>query len=199
MRRRDFLTGTAGMTISAMVGSGLGMAARRARAATPTAESVMQAALPKLPADFLWGASTSAYQIEGAVAEDGRQPSIWDTFSHLPGRIANADTGDVACDHYHRYVEDVDLVAGAGLRAYRFSIAWPRIMPTGMGPVNAKGLDFYDRLVDRLLEKKIAPWACLYHWDLPQVLQDRGGWTNREITGRFTDYALATVQRLGEI
>ena len=197
MRRRDFLKGTAGMTLGAMMGSA-GPRAATADAAAPIPESVMNVPLPQLPSGFLWGASTSSYQIEGAVAEDGRLPSIWDTFSHQPGRIANGDTGDVACDHYHRYQQDVDLLAGAGLGAYRFSIAWPRVMPTGMGPVNAKGLDFYDRLVDRLLEKKIKPWACLYHWDLPQVLQDRGGWTNREITGRFTDYALATVKRLGD-
>src|SRR5438067_2177075 len=122
----------------------------------------------KFPSDFLWGAATAAYQIEGAAREDGRGESIWDTFSHSPGRVANGDNGDVACDHYHRYAEDVELMSGLGLDAYRFSVSWPRIMPAGKGPVNSAGLDFYDRLVDQLLEKNIQPYLTLYHWDLPQ-------------------------------
>ncbi len=126
--------------------------------------------MPKLPKDFLIGASTSAYQIEGAVTVDGRGASIWDTFCRQPGRIADGTNGDVACDHYHRFGEDVDLLANGGFKAYRFSIAWPRVMPEGTGAVNAAGLDFYDRLVDRLLAKGVEPWACLYHWDLPQAL-----------------------------
>lgn len=129
-----------------------------------------------LPAEFTWGVATAAYQIEGAVAEDGRSPSIWDTFSHLPGKIDNEDNGDVACDHYHRWREDIGLMKQLGVDAYRFSVAWPRVVPGGDGPVNEKGLAFYDRLVDSLLEAGITPFPTLYHWDLPQTLQDRGGW-----------------------
>jgi beta-glucosidase len=151
------------------------------------------------PADFAWGTATSSYQIEGAVDEDGRGPSIWDTFSHTPGRVANDDTGDIACDHYHRWAEDVDLIASYGLTAYRFSIAWPRIQPTGRGKPNQRGIDFYDRLVDRLLEKGSRPMATLYHWDLPQALQDEGdGWQNREIVDRFGEYASVMYDALGD-
>jgi beta-glucosidase len=207
MKRRDFLKGTAGIGLAAAgVSSAVGMipSVSIAGAETmpdkiePSADSVMAAPLPHLPKSFLWGASTSSYQIEGAAAEDGRRPSIWDVFAHTPGRIADGATGDVACDHYHRYAGDIDLLAQAGLRAYRFSVAWPRVMPTGRGAVNAKGLDFYDRLTDNLLAKGLQPWACLYHWDLPQDLQAQGGWINRDIVGWFTDYALATVNRLGD-
>ncbi len=126
------------------------------------------------PSGFLWGAATAAYQIEGAVAEDGRGESIWDRFSHTPGAIADGTTGDVACDHYHRSAADTDLMAELGLNAYRFSIAWSRIYPTGFGRLERRGLDFYERLVDGLLERGISPMATLYHWDLPQALQDRG-------------------------
>ncbi|MBP2291354.1 GH1 family beta-glucosidase [Azospirillum rugosum] len=150
------------------------------------------------PADFLWGASTSAFQVEGAAAEDGRGPSIWDTFCRLKGRVDNGDTGDVACDHYHRYAEDVALMRRIGLGAYRFSIAWPRVLPRGRGAVNPLGLDFYDRLIDRLLEAGIEPWACLYHWDLPQALQDHGGWANRDSAGWFADYAVLCAKRYGD-
>ncbi|SCE37884.1 beta-glucosidase, partial [Streptomyces sp. Termitarium-T10T-6] len=131
--------------------------------------------LTALPADFTWGVAAAAYQIEGAVAEDGRSPSIWDTFSHTPGKVDGGDTGDTACDHYHRVPEDIGLIKRLGADAYRFSIAWPRVVPGGDGPVNKAGLDFYDRLVDGLLEAGVTPFATLYHWDLPQVLQDRGG------------------------
>ena len=131
------------------------------------------------PSDFVWGAATASYQIEGAVHEDGRGPSIWDTFSHTPGKTHNGDTGDVACDHYHRVPEDVALMAELGLRAYRFSVAWPRIVPTGSGAVNQAGIDFYSRLVDELLgQRHRARSLTLYHWDLPQALQDDGGWTD---------------------
>jgi beta-glucosidase len=147
-------------------------------------------------AGFVWGASTASYQIEGAVAEDGRGPSIWDVFSHTPGRIKTGETGDVACDHYHRYAEDVDWLAKGGFRAYRFSTAWSRILPAGTGAINPKGLDFYDRLVDALIARGITPWICLYHWDLPQALQERGGWCNRDIAGWFADYARVVVARL---
>ncbi|MBO3746261.1 beta-glucosidase [Streptosporangiaceae bacterium NEAU-GS5] len=147
---------------------------------------------------FLWGTATAAYQIEGAVAEDGRGPSIWDTFSHEPGKTRDGHTGDIACDHYHRWPEDVELMAAAGLNAYRFSIAWPRIQPTGTGPANVKGLDFYDRLVDGLCAKGIAPAATLFHWDLPQALEDGGGWMNRDVSEQFADYAAIVVERLGD-
>ncbi|MEV8001273.1 GH1 family beta-glucosidase [Streptomyces parvus] len=154
--------------------------------------------LTALPADFTWGVATAAYQIEGAVAEDGRSPSIWDTFSHTPGKVDGGDTGDTACDHYHRVPEDIGLIKRLGADAYRFSIAWPRVVPGGDGPVNKAGLDFYDRLVDGLLEAGVTPFATLYHWDLPQVLQDRGGWTVRETSEHFAAYASHVVERLGD-
>ncbi|MFP4344050.1 MAG: GH1 family beta-glucosidase [Anaerolineales bacterium] len=150
------------------------------------------------PEDFVWGSATAAYQIEGAVQEDGRRPSIWDTFSHTPGKISHGDTGDVAADHYHHWQEDVELMAQLGLDAYRFSIAWPRIIPEGRGEVNEAGLDFYDRLVDGLLEHNIEPYVTLYHWDLPQPLEDEGGWPNREIVPAFADYTRAVADRLGD-
>ena len=143
----------------------------------------------RFPAGFVWGSATAAYQIEGAVDADGRGPSIWDTFSHEPGRIVDGSNGDVACDHYHRMPEDVAIMADLGLAAYRFSISWPRVVPTGSGRVNRAGLDFYSRLVDELLARGIEPLATLYHWDLPQPLQDAGGWTNRATAERFADYA----------
>jgi beta-glucosidase len=152
----------------------------------------------RFPDGFRWGASTSAYQIEGAVAEDGRGRSIWDTFSHTPGAIADGTNGDVACDHYHRYREDFAVVADLGLSHYRFSIAWPRVVPEGSGPVNQAGLDFYSRLVDALLERGIAPLATLYHWDLPQALQDGGGWAERETAARFAEYATVVARHLGD-
>ena len=148
--------------------------------------------------DFRWGAATSAYQIEGAVDEDGRSPSIWDTFCRVPGAIDNGDTGDVACDHYHRWPEDIGLMRRLGLDSYRFSIAWPRVIPGGTGEVNRKGLDFYDRLVDELLAAGVTPFATLYHWDLPQVLQDRGGWPSRDTAYAFADYATVVAARLGD-
>ena len=147
---------------------------------------------------FLIGSATAAYQIEGAVHADGRGPSIWDTFSHTPGRIVDGDTGDVADDHYHRLESDLDLMASLGLEAYRFSIAWPRIQPLGSGEPNAAGLDFYSRLVDGLLARGIRPIATLYHWDLPQALEDRGGWTNRETAYRFAEYARIVGEALGD-
>ena len=150
------------------------------------------------PDGFLWGAATASYQIEGAHDEGGRSPSIWDTFSRTPGKVVNGDTGDVACDHYHRYAEDVALMGELGLDAYRFSVAWPRVIPTGTGPTNADGLDFYSRLVDTLLEYGIRPVVTLYHWDLPQVLDDRGGWLNRDSTQWFAEYTAAVVGALGD-
>ncbi len=150
------------------------------------------------PDGFLWGASTAAYQIEGAVKEDGRGPSIWDTFCHLPGMIEDGSTGDVACDHYHRWPQDIALMRELGLGAYRLSTAWPRILPEGRGEVNLKGLEFYDRLIDGVLEAGIEPWICLYHWDLPQALEYRGGWQNRDTAKWYAEYALITVRRLGD-
>lgn len=146
------------------------------------------------PDGFLWGVSTAAYQIEGGVKEGGRGPSIWDVFSHKAG----GDTGDRACDHYHRFREDVGLMADLGAGAYRFSLAWPRLMPTGRGRANQAGLDFYNRLVDALLDAGIEPWACLYHWDLPQALEDKGGWTNRDAAHWFADYAHEAASLLAD-
>ncbi|PSL08103.1 broad-specificity cellobiase [Haloactinopolyspora alba] len=147
---------------------------------------------------ILWGAATSSYQIEGAVAEDGRGPSIWDTFAATPGAVDNGDTGAVAADHYHRYREDVALMADLGLEAYRFSIAWPRVQPAGSGPINQRGLDFYRRLADALLEHGIQPWPTLYHWDLPQPLEDAGGWPARDTAARFAEYAAAVHEALAD-
>jgi len=152
----------------------------------------------RFPQDFKWGASTSAYQIEGAFAEDGRGESIWDRFSHTPGNVTNNDTGDVACDHYHRFAEDVELLVELGIDSYRFSISWPRIVPTGSGPVNQRGIDFYDRLVDVLLERGIEPWTTLYHWDLPQALQDAGGWAQRDTVDRFAEFVDPITRALGD-
>ncbi|MBY8873857.1 beta-glucosidase [Micromonospora sp. PLK6-60] len=154
--------------------------------------------MPRFPAEFRWGVSTSAYQIEGAASADGRGASVWDTFAHSPGRIADGSTGDVACDHYHRYAEDVALLAGLGVSAYRFSIAWPRVQPTGSGPANPAGLDFYDRLVDALLGVGVDPVATLFHWDLPQALEDAGGWLARDTAARFAEYADLVAARLGD-
>jgi beta-glucosidase len=150
------------------------------------------------PAGFRWGVATAAYQIEGAVTEDGRGVSIWDTFAREPGRVAGGHTGDVACDHYHRRREDTELMAGLGIDAYRFSVSWPRVQPAGSGPINIRGLDFYERLTDGLLEHGIAPTPTLYHWDLPQPLEDEGGWLNRDTAHRFAEYADAVAARLGD-
>jgi beta-glucosidase len=158
--------------------------------------------LLRFPDGFLWGAATAAYQIEGAVAEDGRTPSIWDTFSHTPGRVEGGDTGDVADDHYHRFREDVALMAELGLTADRFSVAWPRITPQvtadALGPVNEAGLAFYSALVDELLAAGITPTPTLYHWDLPQALEDAGGWANRATVDRFAEYAAVVAGALGD-
>lgn len=150
------------------------------------------------PDGFLWGTATAAYQIEGAVDEDGRAPSIWDTFAHTPGAVVRGDTGDIACDHYHRWRDDFDLLEDLGVNSYRFSIAWPRVVPEPGGAVNPKGLDFYEGLVDELLARGITPVVTLYHWDLPQYLQDRGGWADRDTAARFGDYVDAVAERLGD-
>jgi beta-glucosidase len=152
----------------------------------------------QFPDGFVFGSATASYQIEGGVHEDGRGPSIWDTFSHTPGRVVNGDTGDVADDHYHRVEEDLDLMKSLGLHAYRFSIAWPRIQATGRGPANQAGLDFYSNLVDGLIARGITPVATLYHWDLPQALEDEGGWTNRATAEAFGEYARIVGEALGD-
>ena len=147
------------------------------------------------PEGFVWGAATAAFQIEGATTADGRTASIWDTFCKIPGAVVGGDTGDPAADHYYRVDEDVQLMVDLGLHAYRFSTAWPRIRPDA-GPVNQAGLDFYSRLVDKLLENNITPWLTLYHWDLPQTLEDEGGWANRDTAYRFAEYAESVVGAL---
>jgi beta-glucosidase len=149
----------------------------------------MYAQFLSFPENFAWGAATASYQIEGGVNEDGRGKSIWDTFSHIPAATADGKTGDTACDHFHRYREDIELMSGLCVKNYRCSIAWPRIFPEGTGAVNQKGLDFYDRLFDACHEKGISPWVTLFHWDLPQALQDRGGFANRDCAARFCEYA----------
>jgi len=158
----------------------------------------MSNARVEFPGDFVWGAATAAYQVEGAAAEDGRSESIWDRFSATPGNVVNGDTGIVACDSYHRYGEDIRLMRELGLGAFRFSVAWPRIVPDGRGRVNAAGLDFYDRLVDELLANGIEPFVTLYHWDLPQALEDLGGWPVRDTMEAFTEYVEVVVGRLGD-
>ena len=150
------------------------------------------------PDGFLWGCATAAYQVEGAVSEDGRGPSIWDTFSHTPGKVKNGDTGDVADDHYHSYKDDIRLMKALGLKSYRFSVSWPRVFSQGTGTANQKGIDFYNRLVDELLAIDIQPFCTLYHWDLPQALQDRGGWESRDTSKAFADYAGFVAERLSD-
>lgn len=166
-------------------------------------ELSVAAAMPQIsrrdfPSDFRWGCSTSSYQIEGAIQEDGRGESIWDRFCSEPGRIRDGSSGAVACDHYHRWPEDLDMAQHLGVNAYRFSIAWPRLLPQGRGSVNERGLDFYSRLVDGMLERGLQPWATLYHWDLPQALQDKGGWANRATVDAFLEYTELVVRRLGD-
>ena len=191
MSRRDFLGVLAGATT---VGAMPGMVhALGTLAAAPNAFVPHQ-----FPKDFMWGVATAAYQIEGAWNVDGKGQSIWDTFVHTVGKVKGADTGDVACDSYHLYKGDVELAKKLNVKSYRFSVAWPRIQADGTGKSNPKGLDYYKRLADTLLEAKIRPLATLYHWDLPQKLQDAGGWPNREVVGRFTDYCEIAAKALGD-
>ncbi|RKY73614.1 MAG: beta-glucosidase, partial [Candidatus Latescibacterota bacterium] len=152
----------------------------------------------RFPDGFLWGAATASYQIEGSPLADGAGPSIWHRFSHTPGNVAEGHTGDIACDHYRRWREDLALMRELGLKAYRFSVSWPRVLPEGKGRVNEKGLGFYERLVEGLGEAGIEPMVTLYHWDLPASLQDKGGWANREVVGWFSDYASLLFRRLGD-
>ncbi|WP_422009641.1 GH1 family beta-glucosidase [Reyranella sp.] len=188
-RRRTLLTAAGGAALAAA-------AYGSAHTASRTAQSPRRPA--GFPEGFRWGTATSAYQVEGAVHEDGRGPSIWDTFTREPGRIRDGSTGDVSVDHYHRYREDVALMKSIGARTYRFSIAWPRVFPEGKGQANPRGLDFYDRLVDELLAAGIEPYATLYHWDLPQALQDRGGWESRDTAQAFGEYAAYVASRLSD-
>jgi beta-glucosidase len=169
-----------------------------ARAATPGTATTPGAAPTRFPEGFLWGAATAAYQVEGAWNADGKGESIWDRFSHTPGHIKNGATGDVACDSYHRYAEDIALLKQLNLKSYRFSIAWTRIQPNGRGPVNERGLDYYKRLTDAVLQAGIRPLPTLYHWDLPQTLEDAGGWPNRDTAERFADYAGLVGHALGD-
>jgi beta-glucosidase len=188
--RRTFakLFGSAAIVPSAL--SALGESPAETASATTVARH--------FPEGFLWGSATASYQVEGAVHEDGRGVSIWDTFSHTPGKINNNDTGDVADDHYHRYKEDVQLMKNLGLKSYRFSVAWPRVFPQGAGTPNPKGLDFYNRLVDELLAANIQPFCTLFHWDLPQALEDKGGWQSRDTSVAFANYAGYVSERLSD-
>ncbi|WP_432828211.1 GH1 family beta-glucosidase [Dactylosporangium sp. CA-092794] len=195
MRRRHLLTLAAVGAVSAGCGPDDAPRSKGAPAAGPASGG---SGGPRFPDGFAWGASTSAYQIEGAAAEDGRGPSVWDTFSHQPGRVRGGDTGDVAVDHYHRMYEDLDLMKDLGLKSYRFSISWSRVLPDGRGALNAKGLDFYHRLVDGLLARNITPVATLFHWDTPQALQDKGGWEQRDCAQWFADYAQQMFYSLGD-
>jgi beta-glucosidase len=154
---------------------------------------------PAFPPGFTWGAATAAFQIEGATTLDGRGESIWDRFAASPGNVLNGDTGDPACDHYHRWADDLDLIQSLGLHGYRFSIAWPRVQPSGRGPANQRGLDFYRRLVEGMHERGIRPYATLYHWDLPQALQDEGGWVERDTVARYCEYAELVFDALGDV
>ncbi|MGW0733827.1 GH1 family beta-glucosidase [Streptomyces sp. NPDC002851] len=164
--------------------------------ATPARPARPHPQLPRFPRDFLWGVATSAHQIEGAAAERGR--SVWDAFTEVPGRVKDGSTADVACDHYHRYREDVALMRGLGIDAYRFSVSWPRVQATGSGPVSERGLGFYDRLVDELLTARLRPVPTLFHWDLPLALEENGGWLNRDTAHRFAEYAAVVAERLGD-
>ena len=158
----------------------------------------MSKTMNRFPSDFVWGAATAAYQIEGAWKEDGKGESIWDRFSHTPGKISDGDTGDIACDHYHRWQDDIGLMKEIGLQAYRFSISWSRLIPEGRGEVNQAGIDFYSQLVDKLLENEIEPYLTLYHWDLPQALQDPGGWPVRSTAEAFVEYTDLVSRKLGD-
>jgi len=184
-----------GLTIA-----GLSSCAMIPQASAPVPDGWMPQANPMpFPTDYIWGAATSAFQVEGSTSVDGRGPSIWDTFAAEPGRIRGGATGDPGADHYNLWKDDLELMSQLGLGAYRFSIAWPRIQPTGSGAVNQRGIDFYRRLVDGLVERGIRPGITLYHWDLPQALQDRGGWPNRDTAYRFADYASIMFDALGDV
>jgi beta-glucosidase len=191
----------AALPASLFSGCSVSNAARTANSTAPASSHAGQfdySSDLSFPKGFFWGAATSAYQIEGAWNEDGKGESIWDRFAHTPGKIKNGDTGDIACDSYHRFSEDVALLQAMNLNSYRFSISWPRLQPTGSGPANSKGIDYYSRLIDALLEARIRPFVTLYHWDLPQALEDAGGWPARDTASRFADYAELAARALGD-
>jgi beta-glucosidase len=193
LKRRDFIRSA--VTVA---GAGPAMRALAADSASTESSGFDTTAAEIFPPGFIWGAATASYQIEGAWREDGKGESIWDRFAHTPGRVVNGDTGDVACNSYHRYPEDIALLRQLNLSSYRFSIAWPRVQPSGRGVGNAKGLDYYKRLADATLAAGIRPLATLYHWDLPQTLEDAGGWPNRDTAARFAEYADIVVRALGD-
>lgn len=168
---------------------------------TPPEQAPLQHSLDsaRFPRDFVWGVATAAYQIEGAAAQGGRGPSIWDTYSHTPGRTVHGDNGDIACDHYHRWTDDLDLIARLGIPAYRLSLSWSRLQPNGDGPLNQEGVEFYRNLLLGMRERQIVPYVTLYHWDLPQPLEDAGGWPNRDTAEKFADYVQAVIGELGEL
>jgi len=195
MHRREaikLLAGAAGLAAASCV------TRTQAESRSPLHGGSFSPPFPKFPKNFIWGAAAAAYQIEGAWDTDGKGPSIWDVFTHKPGHIFEGHTGDLACDHYHRWPEDIALMRELGIGAYRLSLSWPRIQPTGTGPANASGLDFYDKLIDGLLAAGITPWVTLYHWDLPQALQQRGGFINPDFSNWFGDYASSVARRLGD-
>lgn len=199
MNRREFaarsIAAAAGATwVHGWRGAAAQASAVRAPGAVP--EPVIQGA--RFPEGFLWGTATASYQNEGAWNADGKGESIWDRFTHTPGKVRGGVTGDVACDQYHRYAQDIALAKQLNLKSYRFSVSWPRVQPTGTGAPNMKGLDFYSRFVDTLLQAGIRPWCTMYHWDLPQALEDRGGWPNRDLAGYFADYAGILAKHLGD-
>ena len=195
--RRDFikLSGTAALGLSAI--NFIGCKNEKSEIEKTSNPQLDQGR--KFPDNFVWGTATAAYQVEGAVNEDGRGVSIWDTYSKISGNILNNDNGDIACDMYHRYKEDIQLMKSIHSAAYRFSISWPRVFPNGTGTANPKGLDFYNKLIDELLENGITPYATLYHWDLPQVLQDKfGGWQSKETSKAFADYAAYVTEKISD-
>ncbi len=196
MDRRGFFRGSLGAVAGAVLPKSLSGLATAKSSSTPAAQG--DAAAARFPKDFLWGTATSAFQVEGAWNEDGKGESTWDRFAHTPGKIRGAANADVACDHYHRYREDIAIVKAMNLKSYRFSIAWPRIQPTGVGAPNPKGLDFYSRMVDTVLEAGLRPFCTMYHWDLPQALEDKGGWPNRDLAEYYADYAGILGRHLGD-
>ncbi len=195
MDRRRFVSGSLGAAAAAALP---GVARAMGKGSEPLSFAEPEGSGAQFPKDFLWGIATSAFQVEGAWNEDGKGESIWDRFAHSPGKIRGAATADVACDHYHRYRDDLQLVKAMNLRSYRFSISWPRIQPTGTGLVNTKGMDHYSRVVDAVLEAGQRPFCTMYHWDLPQALEDRGGWPNRDLAHYFADYAGLLGKHLGD-
>ncbi len=197
MDRRSFLARSVALGAGSMLPKG-GLAVEAPLNALPAGSAPTNLSSAHFPEGFLWGMATAAYQVEGAWNEDGKGESNWDRFSHTPGKIKGGTTGDVACDHYHRYAEDIAILKSLNQKSYRFSISWPRIQPTGTGPANQKGLDHYSRVVDTMLAAGIRPFCTLYHWDMPQALEDRGGWPNRDLAGYFADYAGILAKHLGD-